>query len=134
MCVCQRDDLFMEYPCYSKGLHHFGPCYFSSFVKYMRPPFIIYQCFLIHEDLKTYSKRFMKLNGNPSLKLRGYGEISCPRMLSDLIQFMLLDTNLCGLVGMSIVSLMIWLLMPLKVMAAMYGPAKIMMEMSRVIS
>ena len=76
----------------------------------------------------------MKLNGNPSLKLWGYGEISCPRMLSDLIQFMLLDTNLCGLVGMSIVSLMIWLLMPLKVMAAMYGPAKIMMEMSRVIS
>ena len=75
----------------------------------------------------------MKLDGNPSLNLQGYGELSIMPE-SGLSQFTLLVTNVYGLVGMSIVSLMIWLLMLLKVMVVMYGPARITTEMSRVIS
>jgi hypothetical protein len=73
----------------------------------------------------------MKLTGNPNLRLLEYGEFLSCVVCSNLSESVTMMVNLAG---MSIVLLMTWLHMHLRVKEATCGLARITMEMCRVIS
>jgi len=84
--------------------------------------------------LRTFSRRSMKLAGNQNLRLLEYGEFPSCVVCSNLLESSLSVILLSNLAGMSIVLLMTWLRMRLRVKEAMCGLARITMEMCRVIS
>lgn len=82
---------------------------------------------------RTFSRRSMKLTGNPNLRLLEYGEFpSC--VCLNLPERILSVTMMLNLAGTSIALLTTWLHMRLKVKEAMCGLARTTTEMYRVIS
>lgn len=84
--------------------------------------------------LRTFSRRSMKLAGNPNLRLLEYGEFPSCVVCSNPLESSLNVIMMSNLAGMSIVLLMTWLRMRLRVKEAMCGHARTTMEMCRVIS
>lgn len=79
----------------------------------------------------------MNQSGSLSLRLLEYGEIQIFFLTSTLYineLFLLVTSVFCQYIGMNIVLSMTWLLTLWRVKGAMFGHARIMMEMSKVIS
>lgn len=91
---------------------------------------------LLVKDSRTYFKKFTRQAGNQSTRLLVYGEWMCTFFFEKkfFIWYLSFIFNIMDLEGMSIDSLMIWWHMHSRVKEVMYGHARTMMEMSRVIS
>jgi len=112
------------------GFHEPACIFFWLFSWYM-------STFLFDTDSRTSFKKSTRPAGNQSMRPQEYGEwftVFHLRWWFVLAAFVLSITCMVELEGMNTDSLMIWLLMLLRVKEVMYGHAKTMMEMCRVIS
>ena len=112
------------------GFHEPACIFFWLFSWYM-------STFLYDTDSRTSFKKSTRPTGNQSMRPQEYGEwltVFHLRWWFVLAAFVLSITRMVELEGMNTDSLMIWLLMLLRVKEVMYGHAKTMMEMCRVIS
>jgi hypothetical protein len=100
----------------------------------------LYDVFFCFSGSKIFSRRFMKLSGDPNLRLPAYGTFPASiiplNMVWSLGYFSLscVSIDLWYLVGMNTALLMTWWHMHLRVKEGMCGLARTMMEMCRVIS